>query len=50
LLSYRVHRKTERQKNRKTDTKFFLLNCVLGVLKREENTKKVGVRKFFLSA
>jgi hypothetical protein len=39
-------RKTERQKDRRTQ-KFFLLNRVLGVLKRGENTKKVGVRNFF---
>jgi hypothetical protein len=43
LLSYRVNRKTERQ----TDTKFFLLNRVLGVLKRGENTKKWGRNFFF---
>ena len=50
-LSHRVHRKTkdrktEKQKDRRTQ-KFFLLFCVLGVLKRRENTKKVGVKKFF---
>jgi hypothetical protein len=39
-------RKTERQKDRRTQN-FFLLNRVLGVLKRRENTKKVGVRKIF---
>jgi hypothetical protein len=36
------------QKNRKTQN-FFLLNRVLGVLKRRENTKKVGVEKIFLA-
>ena len=45
------HRKTETQKDRnterQTDTKFFLLYRVLVVLKRRENTKKVGVKKFF---
>ncbi len=39
---------TERQKDRRTQ-KFFLLNRVLGVLKRRENTKKVGVKKIFFS-
>ena len=53
-MSYRVHRNTERQKHRKTETQkdrrtqnFFLLYRVLVVLKRRENTKKVGVKKFF---
>jgi hypothetical protein len=53
-MSNLAHRKTEKQKNRKTEKqkdrrtqKFFLLNRVLGVLKRRENTKKVGVRKIF---
>ena len=56
------HRKTETQKDRKTETQkdrntetqkdrrtqnFFLLYRVLVVLKRRENTKKVGVKKFF---
>ena len=61
-MSYRVHRKTEKQKDRKTEKQkdrktekqkdrrtqnFFLLYRVLVVLKRRENTKKVGVKKFF---
>ncbi len=41
-------RKTESQKHRKTDGhKFFLLNRVLGVLKRRETQKKWGKEFFF---
>ena len=53
-MSYRVHRNTETQKHRNTERQkdrrtqnFFLLYRVLVVLKRRENTKKVGVKKFF---